>query len=330
GTLALELALRVLDVGAGDDVVVTPRTFFASASSIVLVGARPVFADVDRDSQVLTAETIAAAITPATKAIAVVHLAGWPCDMPAIMALARERGIRVIEDCAQAHGARIDGQLVGTFGDIGAFSFCQDKIMTTAGEGGMLVMRDRDLWSAAWSFKDHGKSWERVTATDHPSGFRWLHESFGTNWRLTEVQGAVGRVQLGLLDEWVATRRAHAARLVAGLSVLDGLRVPVPPAGVDHAWYKFYAFVRPERLRDGWNRDRILEAVAAEGIPGLSGSCPEVYREAAFAATPVEALPIAHELGLTSVMLQVHPTLETSDIDDMVRAFTKVMAHATA
>ena len=330
GTIALELALRVLGIGVGDEVIVTPRSFFASVSSIVLAGAEPVFAEVDEASQVITPESVAAVITRRTKAIVAVHLAGWPCDMPAIMQLARQHRLKVIEDCAQAHGARIDGQLVGTFGDVAAFSFCQDKIITTAGEGGMLLTNDADLWSAAWAFKDHGKSWDRVRAGDHPPGFRWLHETFGTNWRLTEIQGAIGRIQLRSLETWVARRRGHATRLADGLRDLEGLRVPEPPPNLSHAFYKFYAFVRPDRLRAGWDRDAILDALSAEGIPGLSGSCPEMYREVAFKGRPIPVLPIAQELGQTSLMLPVHPTLEPSDIDDMIAAVRKVMAHATA
>jgi dTDP-4-amino-4,6-dideoxygalactose transaminase len=328
GSLALDLALRVLEIGAGDEVIVTPRSFFASASSIALTGADPVFVDVDRESQVITAETIAGAITSRTRAILVVHLAGWPCDMPAIMQLARANGLKVIEDCAQAVGARIDGQLAGTFGDVAAFSFCQDKIISTAGEGGMLLTRDRAVWSAAWSFKDHGKSWDRVYRTEHPAGFRWLHESFGTNWRMTEIQGAIGRLQLRRLDDWIGTRRSHAARLTAGLAGVRGLRTTTPPDGVFHAFYKYYVFVEPAQLSPGWDRDRIMAAVAAEGIPGLSGSCSEMYREVAFADRDLPTLPVAHELGETSLMLPVHPTLEASDVDDMVTAFRKVMAEA--
>ncbi len=329
GTLALELALRVLGIGQGDDVIVTPRSYFASVSCTVIVGARPVFADVDEKSQNITAETIAMALTPKTKAIIAVHLAGWPCDMPRIMALARDRNLMVIEDCAQAHGAKINGHLVGTYGDVSAFSFCQDKIMSTAGEGGMLITNDRSLWEAAWSFKDHGKSWHRLQEADHPLGFRWLHESFGSNYRLTEIQGAIGRLQLSYLDGWVAKRRANAQQLNEGLSNIPALRTTLPSGDEYHAYYKYYAFVRPSRLRAGWDRDRILLALAAEGLPGLSGSCPEIYREKAFEDHSYPVLPVARRLGETSLMLPVHPTLEPSDIDDMVRALRKIFAHAS-
>jgi len=146
GTLALDLAWVALGIGQGDEVIVTSRTFLASVSSIVLAGAKPVFADVDVDSQNITVDTIKAVLTPKTKAIICVHLAGWPCDMPAIMAFAREHNLYVIEDCAQAHGAQINGQAIGSFGDIAAFSFCQDKIMSTGGEGGLVATNNSDCW----------------------------------------------------------------------------------------------------------------------------------------------------------------------------------------
>src|SRR5471030_1077730 len=192
GTLALDVALKALNIGPGDEVIVTPRTFIASISCAVTCGATPVFADVDRDSQNISAATIAKVITPNTKAIVCVHLAGLPCDMDPIMALARERGIYIIEDCAQAHGARYKNRSVGTIGHIGAWSFCQDKIMTTGGEGGMVTTNNPEMWS----YKDHGKSWKAVSEEKNESSFRWLHKSFGTNWRMTELQAVLGRIQL--------------------------------------------------------------------------------------------------------------------------------------
>ncbi|MGP1613939.1 MAG: DegT/DnrJ/EryC1/StrS family aminotransferase, partial [Pollutimonas bauzanensis] len=187
GTLALDAALKALDIGPGDEVVVTPRTFLASVSCVINAGATPVFAEVDRDSQNITAATIQAVLSDRTRAVICVHLAGWPCDMDPIMALASEHGLYVIEDCAQAHGAQYKGRSVGSIGHIGAWSFCQDKIMTTGGEGGMATTNDRALWSRMWSLKDHGKSWDAIYQREHKPGFRWLHESFGTNWRMMET-----------------------------------------------------------------------------------------------------------------------------------------------
>ncbi len=311
GTVALELALHALGIGPGDDVVVTCRSFIASASCCVSRGARPVFADVDRNSQNVTAETILAALTPRTRAVIAVHLAGWPCEMEPILELAARRGLWVIEDCAQAHGATYRGRPVGSLGHAAAFSFCQDKILTTGGEGGMLTTNDPLLWERAWSYKDHGKSPEAV-ARPSATVFKWLHESFGTNWRMTEMQAALGRVALRRLPQWVLSRRHNAAVLTERLGCIPALRIPVPPNHLQHSYYKFYAFLRPERLSAGWSRDRIVREMQTEGIPCGSGICPEIYQEQAFAGTdlrPAARLFSARQLGETSLMLLVHPTL---------------------
>ncbi len=336
GTVALELALRAVGVGPGDDVVVPARTFVATASAVVAVGGRPVIADIDPVSQSLTAETVRAALTERTRAVVPVHLGGWPAPMPDLMALAHEHGLLVVEDCAQAHGAAIDGRQVGTFGHAAAWSFCQDKIITTAGEGGMVTTDDENVWRAVWEFKDHGKSYAAVYERDHPPGFRWLHESFGTNARMTEVQAALGRCALAKLPDWSERRRTHAASLDAGLADLPGLRVTVPPPGVRHAYYKYSLFVRPEELAPGWTRDRVMASVEAEGVPCFQGACAEIYREKAFdsgdgvALRPPHPLPVAAELGETSLMLLVHPTLAETHIDRTIEVFRKVMATAAA
>ena len=331
GTVALDAALLALGIGSGDEVVVTPRTFLASASAIVNCGAVPVFADVDRDTQNITVATIRAVLTPRTRAIVCVHLAGWPCAMDAIMDLATERGLFVIEDCAQAHGARWQDRSVGTFGHVSAWSFCQDKIMTTGGEGGMITTNDRALWSRMWSLKDHGKSWEAVYEREHPPGFRWLHESFGTNWRMTEMQSAIGRIQLRRMGKWHAVRLANARAIWDACRQLPGLRVPEIPAEAEHAAYKCYVFVEPKELRSGWDRDRIMAEVVARGVPCYSGSCSEVYLEKAFDNTgwrPAERLPVARELGETSLMFLVHPGLGEAEIGRTVQAITAVMTKA--
>jgi dTDP-4-amino-4,6-dideoxygalactose transaminase len=332
GTVALELALWALGIGPGDEVIVPSRTFIASASAVVMRGATPVMADVDPVSQNITAATAIDVISPKTKAIICVHLAGWPCDMEPIMALAGEHGLKVIEDCAQCHGATYKGRPVGSLGDAAAFSFCQDKIMTTGGEGGMLTTNNRDLWEKAWAFKDHGKSWLAVYNQKHPPGFRWLHESFGTNWRLTEMQSAIGRVQLRKLPVWIRRRRDNAAILMEALSHIPSLRLAIPPPDVGHAYYKCYVFVRPEKLNPGWDRDRIMAAVTAEGIPCFSGSCSEIYLEKAFASaglSPKKRLPVAKKLGETSLMFLVHPTLGRREMVDTALAVKKVMLAAS-
>jgi dTDP-4-amino-4,6-dideoxygalactose transaminase len=333
GTVALDLPLKCLGIGPGDEVIVTPRSFMASVSTVVNAGATPVFADVDPDSGNISAATIEAVLTDRTKAIIPVHIGGWPCDMPEIMALARSRGIRVIEDCAQAHGARIDGKMVGGFGDVGAWSFCQDKIMTTGGEGGMVTTDDPDLWSAMWSFKDHGKSWDAVYNRDHPPGFRWVHEGFGTNWRMLEMQAAIGSIQLGYMSDWTAKRTANAMRIADALAPFgDIVRCPLPDRErVAHAFYRLYAYVNPDALATGWDRDRIVAEVNAAGAPLLHGTCSEIYLEKAFDGTgwrPKERLPTARLLGETSLMFLVHPTLTGEEIDHVCATIAAVLTRA--
>ena len=331
GTVALDLALVALGIGHGDEVIVTPRTFLASVSSIVNAGAIPVFAEVDRDTQNITAQTIEAVLTPRTRGIICVHLAGWPCDMDPIMELAALHDIKVIEDCAQAHGAKYKGRSVGSIGHIGAWSFCQDKIMTTGGEGGMVTTNDRTLWLKMWAFKDHGKSWEAIYERDHQPGFRWLHESFGTNWRMLEVQGVIGRIQLRRMAQWRVSRINNAERIWSQARELKGLRVPAVSENYAHAAYKCYVFVEPQQLKADWNRDRILTEISALGVPCFSGSCSEVYLEKAFDDTgwrPEVRLSIAKELGETSLMFLVHPTLTEAEIQKTCEVIRCVMQQA--
>jgi dTDP-4-amino-4,6-dideoxygalactose transaminase len=320
GTLALDVALKALNIGPGDEVIVTPRTFIASVSCVVNAGATPVFVDVDRDSGNMTAATIAPAVTDRTRAIIPVHLAGWPCDMDAIMEIANARGIKVIEDCAQAHGAAIGGRPVGSIGHVGAWSFCQDKIMTTGGEGGMVTTDDEDLWTTIWSYKDHGKSWNAVYERDHPPGFRWVHESFGTNWRMLEMQAVIGRIQLRRMTDWTARRTEIAKRFAAVLAEFPNIvRVPLPGAGVTHAFYRLYGYVRPDALLAGWSRDRIVAEMGHQGVGVMQGSCSEVYLEKAFDNTPwrpAQSLPVAKQLGETSLMFLTHPTMTDAEIAD--------------
>jgi len=332
GTVALELALEACGIVPGDEVIVPPRTFIASASCAVMRGAIPRFADVDPESQTITADTIRTVLTPRTRAIIAVHLSGWPCDMDPIIKLARERPISVIEDCAQATGASYKGRPVGSLGDVAAFSFCQDKIMTTGGEGGMLVTNRRDVWERAWAYRDHGRSYDAIYNRAHAPGFRWIFDSFGTNWRMTEMQAAIGRIQLSnSLVRWVERRRRNAKVLTDCFRRYPALRLTEPPSHIYHSYYRYYAFVRCDRLRDGWNRDRLLAAFEAEGIPGLSGSCPEVYLEKAFDRgdlRPKQRLPVARELGETSLMFLVHPTLTPQELSDTCHAVEKVLAAA--
>ena len=335
GTLALDVALQALGLGVGDEVIVTPRTFIASISSVVNAGAIPIFADVDAETGNITPETIAAVMTERTKAIVCVHLAGWPCDMDGIMALAAEHDLYVIEDCAQAHGTRYKGRSVGSIGHIGAWSFCQDKIMTTGGEGGMVTTNDESLWRKMWAYKDHGKSYAAVYETEHAPGYRWLHESFGTNWRMTEMQAVIGRIQLTRMSDWTAQRTAHAHAILdecdkwaqQGYLSVPRLEQTAEYADCTHGYYKLYVYVQPDNLPADWSRDRIIAEINALNVPCFSGSASEVYLEKAFDNTgwrPESPLPVAKQLGETSLMFLVHPTLTTAEIAQTVAAIDSV------
>jgi dTDP-4-amino-4,6-dideoxygalactose transaminase len=327
GTVALDVALKALGIGAGDDVIVTSRTFLASASSIVTAGANPIFADVELDSQNISRRTIEAVLTDNTKAIICVHLAGWMCDMDPIMQLAEEKGIYVIEDCAQAHGAMYKGRAAGSIGHIGAWSFCQDKIMTTGGEGGMVTTHDEQLWKKMWSYKDHGKNYDSIYHKQHPPGFRWLHDSFGTNWRMMEIQAVIGRIQLRRMSEWTQKRYENAQQLFDVFKKSPYFTVHEPSVDYQHAYYKCYVQVNTDALPEGWSRDRIMHELNSLNVPCFSGSCSEVYLEHAFDHTPwrpQQRLVNAQKLGETSLMFLVHPTLSNENMNTMLEAIQKV------
>lgn len=333
GTVALELALLVLGIEAGDEVIVTPRSFVASASTVVLRGATPIFVDVDPVSQNITAESIEAAITPKTKAIICVHLAGWPCEMDKIVALAERHNIKVIEDCAQSHGAKYKGKPVGSWGDVAAFSFCQDKIMTTGGEGGMLTTNNEAWWRKAWTYKDHGKNYDSAFSKNHAPGFRWLHDDFGTNWRMTEIQAAIGRQQLKKLPLWLEKRKHFATMLNEAFAKIPAVRLTIPNQDTQHAYYKYYFFIRPEMLEPEWSRDKLIAAILERGVPCFSGSCSEMYLEKCFVKNglqPNKRLTNAKVLGETSIMLLVHPTLNDHNIQKAIEIISDIFSHALA
>lgn len=215
--------------------------------------------------------------------------------------------------------------------------------MSTGGEGGMVTCNDEALWRAMWSYKDHGKSFAAVYERQHSQGFRWLHESFGTNGRMTEMQAAIGRIQLRRMDDWTEARTSNALAIREALLPFagEGGIVRLPNIGCSgcpslgdaacscvHAYYKYYIFVRPENLGEGWSRDLILEEINARGVPSYTGTCSEVYLEKAFDQTgfrPKDRLAIAKELGETSLMFLVHPTLTSSEIQKTCRVVQEVL-----
>lgn len=329
GTLALELALKSLNIGTKDEVIVTPRSFIASISCVVAVGATPVFADIDAKSGNLSADTVKELITEKTKAVICVHIGGNPCDLDPIMELAQLHNFYVIEDCAQAHGAEYHGRKVGSIGHVSAFSFCQDKIMSTLGEGGMLTTNDSDLWKQAWAYKDHGKDWDTVYRKKHPPGYRWLHESFGSNYRMTEVQAAVGRIQLKLLDDWVTRRTKIATSIIDVAGDFDFLHADSYPDSSKCAFYRVYLYVKSEKLPVNIGRDCIQEKLNESGVPCFVGSCSEVYNEKAFDGKPykpVEPLPNSKKLGETSLCFLTHPTITDQQLENMIVTLKSVLS----
>jgi len=331
GTVALEVALKSIGIKKGDEVIVTSRTFIASVSSIVNVGATPIFVDVDLDSQNLDSNLIQNKITDNTKAIMCVHLAGWPCDMDKIKLISEQFGLLIVEDCSQAHGAKYKGNSVGSLGDIGCWSFCQDKIISTGGEGGMVTTNDETIWKKVWSYKDHGKSFTASKSNSNHQGFKWLHNSFGSNYRMTELQAVIGSIQLTHLDSWQRERYSNSQKIWDFSRKIKGLRVPQVPKYIDHACYKCYIFVDLTYLKKGWSRDRIIKEINASGVHCFSGSCSEVYLEFAFEATdfrPQTRLKNAKVLGETSLAFLVHPGLSDDYINHTCHSIKRVMLNA--
>lgn len=322
GTLALEVAMRSLGIGPGDEVIVPARSFFASASAILAVGATPVFADVLPHSQNIDPESVERLIGEKTKAILCVHLAGWPCDMCSIEAIANHHGLFVIEDCAQAHGAAIDGRLVGSFGHAAAFSFCTDKIMSTAGEGGLVLFREKAHYEIGRSYKDHGKNFSKMAdGGGAPGEFRFIHDQHGSNFRLTEFQAAIGLRQLAKLPNWLNNRKRNASIMMARLYGHPLVSLPTVGNKNTHAWYKFYIrLLAPPGEQVEAFRSRVLGRLHAFGIPAATGSCPDMSQEDAFKGTPIRRdgdLPAAHELGKCTLMFPVDHTLSQDDMHRM-------------
>ena len=312
GSLALSCAYLALDLKKGDEIITTPRTFIATSSSAVLLGLKPVFVDVDIKSGIISPENIEPAINEKTKAIVVVHLAGWPAEMDRICELAKSYGLYIIEDCSQAHGAKINNKNVGSFGDIATWSFCQDKIISTGGEGGMLSTNNLKFFTKVWSFKDHGKNQEKIYSKSNNYSFKWIHDNFGSNFRLTEMQSSIGRSQLKKLNDWISLRNRNAKILISYLSEFKQIRVPIPSENKLHAYYKFYCYVNENCFLSNWNRERFICELNSAGFPAFSGSCSEIYLEKCFkdfGLSPENSLKNASILGETSIMFLVHPTI---------------------
>ncbi|WP_435189561.1 DegT/DnrJ/EryC1/StrS family aminotransferase [Pseudothioglobus sp. nBUS_23] len=331
GTLALDSAFKALEISKGDEVIVTSRTFIASVSSIVNAGATPIFVDVDLDSQNIDPQLIKKNVTSKTKAIVCVHLAGWPCEMDEINQIASDNNLFVIEDCSQAHGAKYKGNPVGSIGDIGCWSFCQDKIISTGGEGGMVTTNNKNLWKKMWSYKDHGKDFDLAHKRAPSNVYRYIHDSFGTNWRMTEMQAVIGLLQLNKMDYWHKKRNENANQIWQTARKCRALRVPIFGKHVQHAAYKCYLFVENSLIKSTWDRERIINEIKDLGVPCYSGTGSEVYLEKSFENSqfrPKIRLPNAKKLGEDSLMFLVHPTLSSFEINKTCDAISNVMSRA--
>jgi perosamine synthetase len=326
GTTAIHAALIALDVGPGDEVIVPAHTFIASATPVLHQGATPVFTDVEERTFCISPDSVRERVTERTKAIIAVHLNGHPADLDALLEIARPRGIAIIEDAAQAHGATYKGRKAGTIGEAGCFSFWEDKIITTGGEGGAIITADPALADRMRRIRHHGEGpveGERA----------YYHVELGYNYRMTSIQAATGLVQLRKLDEYLIARRRNAAHLSERLGEIPQVEPPFVADYAVHSYYKYICRLRREsgpstRLRTSIDIARFVAAVAAEGLP-ISRRYPTplpqqpVFRDAGLAGA---ACPVAERLSGELFMLLVHPTASIADMDDYATAIGKVVS----
>lgn len=331
-SLALECALKSIGIKKNDDVIVTSKSYISSASCVVNIGANPIFSDVDLNSQNITVDSIKKIITKNTKAIICVHLGGFPCDMIKIKKFAKTRKIKIIEDCSQSHGASINKKFTGSFGDIAVWSFCNEKIIST-GEGGMISTNSKKIWEKIWSTKEIGKNFYLSRKKKQSNlKFRWLHNSFGTNLRMTEIQSAIGRIQLKKLKSFIKERKFNANIINKIFSKFEFIIVPQVPKNIEHAFYRYYVRIDKAKLKKGWSRDRILKKLNQMGIMSNQGSCSEIYLEKCFKNQkigPATRLKNAKLLGEQSVAFIVDPRLNINKIIKKQEYIQKIFSSAS-
>ena len=336
GSVALELALKALRLEKGDEIIVSPRSFIISASCVLSLGLKPIFADVDYNGN-LSIEGIKDAYSKKVKAIIVVHLNGLSCDMDPILKFVKKNRILLIEDCSQAHGASYKGNKVGSFGDVSTWSFCQDKIISTGGEGGMISTNDKRLWLRLWSLKDHGKNYKSVFFKNHKIGFKWLHDDFGSNYRMTEIQATIGREQLKSLDKQIQKRNLIAKLYINELEdyYLKYKIFKIPDFKYQnyqlkennlsvHAFYLLNLFINKNKI----NQYKLLEQVYKKNIICGVGACPEIYREKIFKKLklyPKKRLINAKLLGETSIMFPINPNTSIKKVKLEINSIKKIL-----
>lgn len=283
GTSALHTALAAMGIGPGDEVIVPSYTFIATSFCVLQAGAIPVFADVNRHDHCISVEDVERKITPRTKAIIPVHLYGNVCDMDPILELARKHDLRILEDCAQAHGATYKGRRVGSLGDAGAFSFCQSKAFTTGGEGGAIITSDENLAWECRSFRDHGYNVrERVRLLELEQKLPYIHDRVGYNYRLTEMQSAIGIHELARFESWnLANRQRNGQILLDSLSELSEiLYLPIHTAERQNGFFVFPITLNMDQI--DCDMKAFLNALTAEGVPNHPVFWPQCYQESAY------------------------------------------------
>ena len=304
GTEALTIALRALAIEPGDEVIVPAFTFFATAEAVVNAGARPAFADIDLDTNCITAKTVEGVITPRTRAILPVHLFGNPAPIGGLRELASSRELFLVEDAAQAAGARLEGTRAGALGDAACFSFYPGKPLGAFGDAGALLTEDDEVAAAARRLRDHG------------SAERWVHTEVGFNSRLDELQAAALRVLLPHLDEWTAVRR-RVASLYAEAGLGELVTLPPETPGAEPA-YHLYVIRTP-------HRDRVTRALEAAGIESRAYYTPALHRQPAMSPSVRDgSLPAAERLAAEGLALPMGPALD----EEAVRAVTAAVADA--
>lgn len=312
GTAALHVALLAHGVGRGKDVLIPPLTFFATASTVLMCGGRPTFADIDRDTYTLDPEAVKAAIKPRTSVIMPVHLYGQTADMGPIVEVARQKGLTVIEDAAQAHGAKYEGRMAGALGDTGCFSFYATKTMSTT-EGGMVVTNDGDVAEKCRLLRDHGQA------------SKYEHIMVGYNYRMTDVTAAIGLVQLRKLDEWVRRRRENAHALTTAIEGIDGL---TPPVERDHTFHSYCQYVVRVESRFPLKRDEIVKTLNGRGI-GCRPSYPKpLYEQKALKNLKIRGkCPVSEEVVDRLFELPVHPSVTDADLERIIAEVGRLSKH---
>ena len=330
GTVGLEAAINSFNLNKGSEIVVTPRSFIASASSVLKMGFKPVFSDVDLNSQNIELDNIKKVITKKTKAIICVHLAGYPTDMKPIMEYARKKNIYIIEDCSQAHGAKINNKYVGTFADISVWSFCQDKIISTLGEGGMIATNNSKLYKRLLSYRDHGKNFNQLSKIRNLNQFNYINDFIGTNIRMTEIQAAVGYLQLNNLAKWVNARNNIIKQIEKKLfNIKKGIVLIEYPKNIKHAFYRYYFFIKNNQFKNGWNYLKLINALRKKDKSFFIGGCPEIYNEKIFSKyRPSKKLTNTFLLSKTSICIRIDHNITKKRIDYLSQSIEDVFINA--